>query len=227
MSEPTQAKQAAGKAAAQFVEEGMLVGLGSGSTAEWFISALTERCREGLKIKAVASSKKSRDLADLGEIPLIADDDFSHLDLTVDGADEITLSKQLIKGAGGALAREKILAAASRKIIFIVDDSKIVEQLGASPVPVEIIPFAYKATVQHINNLGYQGILRRTSIQELFVTDNGNYIIDLHAKPPIAHPEKLHQRLCGIPGVIETGLFYNLPSKILIGYQDGQTKLID
>jgi ribose 5-phosphate isomerase A len=221
------AKRAAGYAAAQLVQDGMLVGLGTGSTAKYFIEALIERCHAGLKIKAIASSKKSLALAAEGGISLISDDALEHLDLTIDGADEITLTKDLIKGGGGALLREKIIAAASRQIIFIVDESKIVTQLGAFPLPVEIAPFGYKAILRHIDNLGYQGIVRRTSIQELFVTDNGNYITDLHMKEPIKNPEKLHHRLCGVPGVIETGLFYHLPSKILVGYQDGSTKLID
>lgn len=227
MIDNTPAKRTAGYAAAQFVQDGMLVGLGTGSTSEYFIKALIERCHAGLNIKAIASSKKSMMLASEGGIPLIPDDELTHLDLMVDGADEITVTKDLIKGGGGALLREKILAAASREIIFIVDESKIVTQLGAFPLPVEIAPFGYKATLRHIDNLGYQGILRRTSVQELFVTDNGNYITDLHMKESIKNPEKLHHRLCGVPGVVETGLFYHLPSKILVGYQDGHTKLMD
>lgn len=227
MSAQTDAKRTAGYAAAQFIQEGMLVGLGTGSTAEHFIAALIERCRAGLKIKAIASSRKSMALAIEGGIPLISNEDFTHLDITVDGADEITLAKESIKGGGGALLREKILAASSKEVLFIVDESKLVAQLGTFPLPIEIALFGYQSTLKRMMTLGFQGKLRLTSAQEPWITDNGNYIVDLQMKGFISDVEKLNQSLCQVPGVIETGLFYKLPSKILIGYAEGRTKIID
>ncbi len=226
MIEHDLAKQAAGHAAAHYVQEGMLVGLGTGSTAEYFIQALIERHHKGLAFTAIASSMRSRQLVTAAGIPLLADDDITSIDLTVDGADEITPTMQLIKGGGGALLREKIVATASSQVIFIVDETKVVKQLGASPLPVEIVPFAYKATLHLIAQLGHQGTLRCTAPQKPYLTDNGNYIIDLHLKHLVTNPEQLNHSLRVIPGVVETGLFYDLPSKIIIGYNDGHTELI-
>lgn len=220
------AKTAAGHAAAQLVKDGMLVGLGTGSTAECFIHALIDRCREGLKITAIASSQRSASLASNAGIRLIPNEDVVSIDLTVDGADEITRKKQMIKGGGGALLREKILATASKELIIIVDEKKVVEQLGAFPLALEIAPFAYLATLDHLTKLGYQGSFRYTASKQLYLTDNGNYIIDLHFNKPITDPQAEHQRLCSIPGVLETGLFFNLPAKIIIGFSDGRTEFI-
>lgn len=226
MSNLSIAKQASGYAAAQYVQDGMIVGLGTGSTAEHFIHALIDRCKNGLRITGVATSKRSRDLALQANIPMLPDDAITSIDLTVDGADEITLKKQMIKGGGGALLREKIVAAASKEIIIVVDETKVVKELGAFPLAVEILPFAYLSTLAHLKTLGYVGAQRFTDKQKPYVTDNGNYIIDLHFRGPIDNPKQEHQSLCSIPGVMETGLFFDLPVKIIIGFPDGQTELI-
>lgn len=221
------AKQAAGHAAAELVEDGMVVGLGTGSTAECFIRSLIERWRGGLRVKAVATSQKSMELASQAGIPIVPNDELVSIDLTVDGADEITMHKQMIKGGGAALLREKIVAAASTKIIIVVDETKVVKHLGAFPLPVEIVPFAYRTTLKHLESFGYHGKLRYLSKQQPVITDNGNYIVDIHFTQPITHPETEHKRLCTIPGVVETGLFFNLPIKMIVGFFDGHTKTTD
>jgi len=223
------AKKAAAKEAVNFIEEGMLVGLGTGSTAALFINYLVPRCQEGLKIHAVATSQKSLELAKAGGIPL-ADLDLLHsIDVTVDGADEIDADKQIIKGGGGALLREKIIASMSRKLIIIIDESKIVPRLGQVPLPVEIVPFAYRATVDQIEKMGYSGKLRKKEDDSLFITDNNNYLIDLSTeswRERREDLEKLQQRLLSIPGVVETGLFLNFKPQVIVGYYNGSTKIL-
>lgn len=219
------AKKAAGKAAADLVQEGMLVGLGTGSTAAFFIEALGKRCQEGLKISAVATSQASARQAQLLGIPLKDSADVVLLDVTIDGADEIDHHKNMIKGGGGALLREKLLALASREMIVIVDETKLVDQLGDVAVPVEIIPFLYHSTLQHLDHLGYQGTLRCNRDDTLFITDNGNYIFDIVYKEPILDPVQQHEHLRKIPGVIETGFFFGIAGRVVIGYEDGFVKV--
>ena len=153
-------KKEVGYKAAEFVENGMLVGLGTGTTTFYFIERLIQRCKEGLKIHAVASSSGSLEQARKGNIPLIDIDKVTALDLTVDGADQIDAQKRMIKGGGGALVREKIVAAMSRELIVIVDESKLVHALGKCKLPVEVLSFAKNATFQHIVKAGYHGEFR-------------------------------------------------------------------
>ncbi len=167
-------KKSAGYAAATFVKEGMIVGLGTGSTATFFIDGLIDRCREGLKIQAVATSERSENKARTGHIPLIDINTLSFIDLTVDGADEIDHDKRMIKGGGGALLREKMIASMSHETVIVVDEHKLVRQLGKFPLPVEIVPFAYVATIHRIENLGYSGQFRVNAAGELYITDNGS-----------------------------------------------------
>lgn len=214
-------KKAIGKQAAHLVQEGMLVGLGTGSTAFWFIEHLIARCRAGLRIRAIASSEKSMSQAKQGGIPLLDSSLVQSLDLTVDGADEIDEQKRMIKGGGGALVREKILAHMSRETLIIVDESKLVRELGKHPLPVEIIPFAYLATLHKIETLGYTATLR-TSSGSPYITDNGNYIADLSFSTTRSHPEKDHELLSQIPGVVDTGFFFGLATRVLVGFFDGQ-----
>lgn len=220
------AKRAAGEEAAKFVQPGMLVGLGTGSTAHYFIEQLIHRCHQGLKIHAIATSKRSHDQALKGGIPLLHVDDMISLDLTVDGADEIDPQKRMIKGGGGALLREKIIASSSREMIVIIDESKLVPYLGGCPLPIEIVPFAYHATIKKINEIGFTGHLRQTPDQKTYVTDNGNYIYDVHLKTPCLYPESVHNSIRAIPGVIETGFFFNLAGRVLIGRDDGTVEQI-
>lgn len=215
------AKDAAGKAAAGLIEGGMIVGLGSGSTAACFIAHLIERCREGLQIVAVASSQVSYQLGKEGGIPMRDPEEFTTLDITVDGADEIDPMKRMIKGGGGALLREKILAQMSREMVVIVDESKIVERLGTFPLAVEIVPFAHRATLYALEQRGYRG-----KIREGFVTDGGHYIVDLTFDERPLSPEKDLAALRELAGVVEVGLFLKEAGRVIIGYPDGSTEIL-
>lgn len=209
-------KQRLGFESAKLIKDGMLVGLGTGTTAFYFIQSLIERCKQGLKIKGVASSKKSEDQARQGGIPILDPKEIDHLDIYVDGADEVDPKNRLIKGRGGALVREKILSTASGKMIVIVDESKLVSTLGQALLPIEILPFAYKATIKHIENAGYKGMIRGD--HAYYVTDNGNYIFDIKAQNGFKNPEEDHKKLIQIPGVVDTGFFFPLACEVLIGY---------
>ncbi len=215
-------KKAVGYRAAELVHDGMVVGLGTGSTAFYLIERLIQRCQEGLCIHAVASSDRSFQQALKGKIPLLDINQISRIDLTLDGADEIDTQKRMIKGGGGALVREKIMAAMSREMVVIVDESKLVSSLGKCKLPVEIIPFATRATLHHIEKAGYQGALRQDKDSKLYVTDNGNYIVDIHFEKRRDNPEKDHETLIHIPGVIDTGFFFHLAGRIVVGFSDGQ-----
>ncbi len=212
-----------GKQAASLIQDGMLVGLGTGSTAAYFIKHLALRCQnEGLKIKAVASSLASLEQAKKEGIPLIDINSLTFLDITVDGADEIDPLKQMIKGGGGALTREKIVASMSKEMIVIVDETKLVSKLGKRKLPVEVLPFAYKATEHKIEKLGFTGAFRITNEGNLFITDNGNYIYDIHFQKPRDNPKDDHEALIHLPGVVETGFFFHLAGRVIIGFLDGQ-----
>ena len=215
-------KKAVGYKAAEFVHSGMRVGLGTGTTAFFFIERLIQRCKEGLKIQAIASSEKSSEQARKGGIPLLDSSQVSALDLTVDGADQIDPQKRMIKGGGGALVREKILAAMSKELVVIVDDSKLAPALGQCKLPVEVLPFAKNATWHHILKAGYKGDFRKKSDNSLYITDNGNLIIDLLFDTMIENPEEDHMTLIQIPGVVDTGFFINLAGRIVVGFADGQ-----
>jgi ribose 5-phosphate isomerase A len=215
------AKKRVGEAAAQQVKEGMVVGLGTGSTAVFFIHALALRCREGLKITAVATSLQSQFLAQQLGIPMVQSDSFTTLDLTVDGADEVDELFQIIKGGGGALMREKILAQSSREWVVIIDETKRVKALGQFPVPVEISPFGYASTIERLQQRGYQGKIRMEN-HLFFVTDNQNYIYDITFPDPIVDVQGKDIELRQISGVVETGFFYNKVSRLMVGTLDGQ-----
>ncbi len=215
-------KKAVGYKAAEFVRSGMHIGLGTGTTVFYFIERLIQRCQEGLNIHAVASSLRSLEQAKQGGIPLLDIDEVTSVDLTVDGADQIDPQKRMIKGGGGALVREKIVAAMSREMIVIVDESKMVPTLGKCKLPVEILPFAKNATLSHIAKAGYNGEFRKKSDGSLYVTDNGNSIIDIHFDALIESPEEDNETLIHIPGVVDTGLFFNLAGRVIVGFADGQ-----
>lgn len=221
------AKRAAGERAATLIENGMIVGIGTGSTVYYFIQALILKCRQGMKIKAAASSNQSAEIAKTGGIPLYDINELSHIDITVDGADEIDPKMRMIKGGGGAHVREKILAAASEEMIVIVDETKLVSELGHTKLPVEILPFGSSFTRKQIEHLGFSGKWRcsdSTSLnQELFVTDNGNFLFDIYFKTPPEIPEKVHEDLIQLPGVVDTGFFFNLARRVIVGKSDGST----
>jgi ribose 5-phosphate isomerase A len=214
-------KKALGEQASALVQEGMLIGLGSGTTTSYFIESLSTRCQAGLKISAIAASERSQELAQRGGIPLLDIDRVTHLDLTVDGADEVDPQDRMIKGGGGALVREKILAASCRQMIVIVHEKKLVPVLGKFGLPVEITPFCYPTTIIRIKKLGYDGELRYKEDGTYYLTDNGNYIFDLHTPRFFLNPEQDHARLDILPGVIDTGFFFDLPLQVLVGRKDG------
>ncbi|HEY9288724.1 MAG TPA: ribose-5-phosphate isomerase RpiA [Candidatus Dormibacteraeota bacterium] len=214
-------KQLAAEQAAALADSGMLVGLGTGSTAHYFIDALAQRVRQGLVVRAVATSIDTKRRAEQGGIPVV-DDLETELDLAVDGADEIDPGLNCIKGRGGALLREKIVAHASRRFVLIADESKLVDRLGGVPVPIEILPFLWQATKRSIELLGGRAQLRLSG-GEPFRTDNQNYVLD--ADFPTVD-EHLAATLHTIPGVLEHGIFLGMASGALIGLADGTVRRI-
>ncbi len=222
---PDELKRAAARQALDLVEDGMLLGLGSGSTAELFVELLGERVAAGLHVTGVPTSRRVADLAHEHHIPLVADDDLPRLDLTVDGADEIeprTLG--LVKGRGGALLREKLVATASDRLCIIADDSKLVGSLGEKvPVPVAIVPFGWQRTADRIARLGGEPILRRAGTDPL-VSDDGLYIVDCRFGP-IAEPGRLSEALKSLLGVVDHGLFLGLAWRAIVAGASGVTVL--
>ncbi|MDR3624547.1 MAG: ribose-5-phosphate isomerase RpiA [Chlamydiales bacterium] len=218
-------KQAIGKFAADLVMDGMIVGLGTGSTSACFIESLAIRCSQGLKIRAIATSQKSTDLAKSKGIPILDMEDVVQIDLTIDGADEIDHQKRLIKGGGGALLREKIIATSSKEMIVIVDESKIVKDLGAFGLPVEIIPFCYKTTLHKLSKIGFTGKLRTNPDGTFYITDNSNYIVDIHFDPVCRDPEKAYTLIRCITGVVDIGFFFHIAKRVVVGYADGSVKI--
>jgi len=213
-------KKAAAEKAISFIKNGMIVGIGTGSTIFYFIEKLIKECKSGLNIKAMASSEKTMEIARKGDIPLLDITTVKHLDIYVDGADEIDPEKRMIKGGGGALVREKIAASMSKERLFIVDESKLVHKLGSRPLPVEIIPFGSAATIHHLEHLGYKGTLRMKN-NAPYITDNHNLIYDVRLSDN-SKPEMAHQQITAIPGVVDTGFFFNLAGKVIIGFLDGK-----
>ncbi|MBO1582611.1 ribose 5-phosphate isomerase A [Bacillus sp. XF8] len=220
----TELKRLAGEHAADFIKDGMKIGLGTGSTVYWTIQKLGQLVNEGLSIQAVPTSIETKQLAQQLSIPLISLGDIDYLDLTIDGADEISPDVQLIKGGGGALLREKIVAMSSQKLIIIADESKLVMDLGTFPLPIEIVPFAWEQTAKRIQSFGCQTILRIQNNQP-FITDNGNMILDCVFPNQITKPTEIHQQLKMITGVIETGLFINMVDTAIIATEKGIKEL--
>jgi ribose 5-phosphate isomerase A len=214
-------KRAAAKRAVAEVADGMVVGLGSGSTAACALDVLAERVAGGLRIAGIPTSEATAALARRLGIPLTDFDRHRRIDLTIDGADQVERGTlHLIKGRGGALLREKIVAAASARLIVAVDESKLVDRLGGrTPLPVEIVPFGWQATIDRLATLGCAPQLRMDGGQP-FTTDGGNCIADC-ALPEIADPAALEARLSSIVGVLETGLFIGLASTIVVGRPAG------
>ena len=222
---PDEQKRAAAKAALHYVKPGMRLGLGSGSTAGHFIDCIGDMVKQGFDILCVPTSEATRQRAENLSIPLTTLDETPHLDLTVDGADEFDANLNLIKGGGGALLREKIVATSSKQMIVITDRSKQVETLGAFPLPVEVVPFGLKATAWKIERaIGHAGCTGPMSIRirnsAPFVTDNGNIIIDC-ALNPISDAPRLAGLLSGIPGVVDHGLFIGIAALAICGTADG------
>jgi len=219
-------KKLAGIHAAQFVQPGMTIGIGTGTTAYWCIMELGKRVKEGLSFRAVPTSAHTKLLAASQDIALLELNDTSSLDLTIDGADEIDPQLQLIKGGGGALLQEKMVAAASKQLSIIADHTKMVTQLGRFPLPVEIIPYGSNQVKKQVAQLYSIEAVVRVKNGQPFITDHGHNILDCHfgkIKDAAALNSALHQ----IPGVVETGLFINMATRVIVGYPDGMVKEIE
>jgi ribose 5-phosphate isomerase A len=215
-------KRSAAEAAMRFVKKGMVVGLGSGSTVAHFIEVLGERMPNALFVPGSSSTQR---LASEKGLTLVSLNDFQKLDLVVDGADEVDPDFNMIKGGGGAHTREKILASAAEKVIIIVDRTKLAHRLGENkPLPVEVLPFAHKFVASELTRLNGKPKLRMGPHGEPFVTDNGNYVLDVRFKR-ILRPEKLEERVNSIPGVVDNGLFVGLADVLLVGHEGGCTAL--
>ena len=227
---PDRLKRAAAERAAGLVEDGMRVGLGTGSTAAHLVALLGERVRGGLSIVAVPTSEATRRQAEGEGISLTTLDDTPELDIAIDGADEIDEELRLIKGGGGALLREKIVAAASRRMIVIADGSKCVERLGRFPLPIEVIPFGLGATRRALeaaflrSGCPGEARLRTVSDGKPFVTDCGHFILDAHLGV-IHDPDALASALAAIPGVVEHGLFIGLATGAILAMEAGLQEL--
>lgn len=217
-----EAKRLAAERGVKYIEDGMMVGLGTGSTVYYAILKLSERVKQGLRIKAIATSTRSEQLAKECGIKLVSFSDVEQIDITIDGADEVDSGWNLIKGGGGALLREKIVAAASKQLIIVVDESKVVPTLGKFPLPVEVVRFGHEMTARRIADLGCAPHLRLVEGTP-YVTDNGNYIFDCDCQA-IPNPPELDQALQSIPGVIDTGLFTNMASQVFVGYANGEVR---
>lgn len=216
-------KQAAEKAT-QYIEDGMIIGLGTGSTVEFAIKKIGEMVKSGLKIETIPTSLKTKRFAKDLKIPLIELDDNIEIDITIDGADEVDSNLNLIKGGGGALTREKIIAFHSKKVIIVVDETKIVKGLGCdSFLPVEVTKFGWSATKKVLEGLGCNTELRKI-MDEAFITDNQNYIIDCDFGK-IADPEMMEKEINNVPGVLENGLFIGLADEVIVGSKQGMMTL--
>jgi ribose 5-phosphate isomerase A len=206
-------KKEVGEKAVDYVKEGMVVGLGTGSTVFYTISKLGKLVQQGFSIKGIPTSKQTEKLAiDVG-IPIVSLNEIDHIDLAIDGADEVNRDLDLIKGGGGALLREKIIAKAAKTFIVVSDSHKNVDTLGTFPLPIEVVPFGYEMTMKYIRELGGNPKLREKDGNP-FLTDNGNYIIDSSFQE-INHPKELEKNLNLIPGVVDNGLFVGLADAVI------------
>jgi ribose 5-phosphate isomerase A len=210
-----QEKEAAARASLRFVKDGQVVGLGTGSTAAYFIRLLGERVNDGLRIRGIPTSERSQELAGSLGIPLTTLDECQEIDLTVDGADEVDEQLRLIKGGGGALLREKIVASATKQLVIVADATKRVPVLGRFPLPVEVIKFAQALVAKRIEGLGAEVRLRREANGNPYLTDENNYILDCRFGR-IPDADQLAGRLSNMPGVVEHGLFLGMASVVIV-----------
>ena len=206
-------KKVVGEKAVEFVKDGMVVGLGTGSTVHYTIIKLGELVKEGLSIQGIPTSLQTEELAKKVGVPLVGFKEIEHIDVTIDGADEVDANLHLIKGGGGALLREKIIANAAKEFIVVASSSKMVEKLGAFRLPIEVIPFGAELTEKYIRELGCVPYLRQFE-DKPYRTDNGNYIFDCDFSE-ILEPKKIEERLNMIPGVVENGLFVGMADTVI------------
>ncbi|MFV0490782.1 MAG: ribose-5-phosphate isomerase RpiA [Pseudorhodobacter sp.] len=233
LSPTDKAKFAAAKRAVGLIEDHMKVGLGTGSTAAWMVRCLAKRIKEeGLRVTGVPTSTRTADLARKLGVPITSLDDAKWLDLTIDGADEFDAEFNLIKGGGAALLQEKIVATASDRMVVIADAAKEVDQLGAFPLPVEVIPFGWQTTKVLIEEMlvslevKNREVSLRMNGDAPLVTDEANFILDLHLRE-IGNPRKLALVLNQIAGVVENGLFIDICDVVIVGQEDGKVRLRD
>jgi ribose 5-phosphate isomerase A len=210
-----QEKEAAARASLRFVKDGQIVGLGTGSTAAYFIQLLGEEVKRGLKIRGIPTSDRSREQAASLGIPLTTLDECQQIDVTVDGADEVDPQLRMIKGGGGALLREKIVASATRQVVIVADATKRVPMLGRFPLPVEVIKFAQAMVAKKIKALGAEVELRRGADGKPFLTDENNHILDCRFGQ-IPDADGLARQLSDMPGIVEHGLFIGMANVVLV-----------
>ena len=216
-------KIAAGKAV-EYIKNGMTLGLGTGSTAYWAIQRIGELVKDGLSVRAVATSLQSEAQAKELGIPIVPFAEVDEIDITIDGADEVDTQLNLIKGGGGALLREKIVAAATKFYIIIVDQSKLVDHLGKFPLPVEVAPFAWEWTMRRLKALGCEPVMRMADGKP-FLTDNSHYILDC-SFGVIRDPAGLHKQVSDITGVMEDGFFNGMADIVIAGSPEGEIKIL-
>lgn len=214
-------KKAAGIEAAKLVENGMVVGLGTGSTVRFLVDELGRRVQEeGLQFTGVTTSRRTQEQAEGYGIKIVDVDDVDHIDVTIDGADEVDKNFDGIKGGGAALLWEKIVATNSNRIVWIVDETKVVDTIGAFPLPVEVIPFGAGHVISRFKDRGYNPVLRLDADGQPVRTDEKNYVVDLHLNR-IDHPHELAEDLINTVGVVEHGLFLNMVDMVIVGDPNG------
>ena len=219
MSEQDELKRAAAEKALELVRDGMLIGLGSGTTARYFTEGLGRLVAEGMKVRAVPTSRSTAELAAANGIPIVFEI-IGQIDLTVDGADEVDQALNLIKGRGGALFREKVVAAASKRFVVVVDESKVVKQLGVGVLPVEILPYLWRSTAARLATLATR-LTMRGGEEAPYITDNGNVILDLMIDGGIVDAPALATSLKTTIGVVEHGLFIGMADTCIVSGPDG------
>ncbi len=212
-------KRIAGQKATEYIKDGMILGLGTGSTAYYMIKEVGELVQIGMNLKAVATSKSTENLAKELHIPLVQIDEIDRIDLCIDGVDEIDKQFNAIKGGGGALFREKIVANLADEVIWIMDDSKLVDSIGAFPLPTEVLPYGYTQVIRKLKEYSFNPIIRMKD-GNVFITDNGNYIVDLHIGNPMDIND-VYAKVTGITGVLEIGLFINMCRRVIVGTDSG------
>ena len=214
-------KKAAGIEAAKLIQNGMIAGLGTGSTVRFLVDELGRRVQEeGLEFTGVTTSRRTQEQAEGYGIKIVDIDDVDHIDVTIDGADEVDKNFNGIKGGGAALLWEKIVATNSNKIVWIVDESKVVDTIGKFPLPVEVIPFGTGQVVKKFESRGYKPVLRLDAEGQPVRTDENNYVVDLHLEC-IEHPEALADDLINTVGVVEHGLFLHMVDQVIVGDPNG------
>jgi len=212
-------KKQVGYEAAKYVKDGMIVGLGTGSTAKYAVEAIGKMVANGLQIKAVPTSKATAKQARELGITLLDINEVEYIDVVIDGVDEIDPEFNATKGGGAALFREKVVASLGKEVIWIMDESKLVDKLGAFPLPVEILPYGYQVIFRQLEKLGLNPQMRMNG-EEILVTDNGNYIVDLHTGVS-ADISGIREKLAKIVGVLETGQFLQMCNRIIVGGDNG------